>query len=106
MANIIESLKNHFTMVASFVTILTLIIGTYITIDSRYAKAAEVERSIKQFQAETRNYLDDQYRQQLEDRIFELRSKDKLSPTDNAMINRFEQRLELINQRQNRELIK
>ena len=65
---------NRLSVAGGVLALLTTIVATTVTIDSRYAKSAEVRQQF----CEAR-------KQQLRDRIFELDLKERKTPNDKAL---------------------
>jgi hypothetical protein len=95
-----EWIKKHVFAIAAFVSALATIIGASFTIDQRYAKATDIEpirelsvRGINQVRIEQANSIDTLRKQQIEDRLFELRLRQQPSTLDQALIRRYEDQL-------------
>jgi hypothetical protein len=95
-----EWLKAHIKGLMAAISTIAVIIGTAFSIDLRYAKATDIEpirelsiQSINQIRIEQANTIDLLRKQQLEDRLFELRLRENPSRTDNALILRYENQL-------------
>ena len=73
---------NRLSLAGGALAMLTTIVATTVTIDSRYAKSAEVRQQF----CEAR-------KQQLRDRIFELDLKIHKSPSDKALREYLQQQL-------------
>jgi predicted ATPase with chaperone activity len=73
---------NRLSLLGGLLALLTTVVATTVTIDSRYAKSAEVR---EQF-CEAR-------KQQLRDRIFELDLKANKTPNDRALRKYLQQQL-------------
>lgn len=65
---------SRLSLAGGVLALLTTIVATTVTIDSRYAKSAEVKEQFCQAR-----------KQQLRDRIFELDLKIQKSPSDKAL---------------------
>src|SRR5512139_1189247 len=77
-----DFLKHRLVSVTATVTMIGTIVGSAIAVESRYAKAADVDDMKRQqviiyqnLQQEQRLAMDDFRRHELEDRLFELRLK-------------------------------
>ena len=70
------------SLLGSALALLTTVVATTVTIDSRYAKSAEVKEQFCQAR-----------KQQLRDRIFELDLKNPKSPNDKALREYLQQQL-------------
>ena len=75
-------MDNRLSLLGGLLALLTTVVATTVTIDSRYAKSAEVR---EQF-CEAR-------KQQLRDRIFELDLKANKTPNDRALRKYLQQQL-------------
>ena len=73
---------NRLSLAGGVLALLTTIVATTVTIDSRYAKSAEVKQQF----CEAR-------KQQLRDRIFELDLKIHKTPNDRALREYLQQQL-------------
>lgn len=73
---------NRLSVAGGVLALLTTIVATTVTIDSRYAKSAEVRQQF----CEAR-------KQQLRDRIFELDLKERKTPNDKALREYLQQQL-------------
>ena len=73
---------NRLSLAGGVLALLTTIVATTVTIDSRYAKSAEVRQQF----CEAR-------KQQLRDRIFELDLKERKTPNDKALREYLQQQL-------------
>jgi hypothetical protein len=97
VTSLFETPVKAITSVAAVITALGTIIGAPLFIDGRYAHAANVK---EQF-TEQKQYVEQGFlihrKLQLEDRLFELRLKDRPSRADTALIQRFEEELRAIN---------
>jgi hypothetical protein len=85
--------------IASILLTVPLVFGGFTVVDSRYVHASDLE-DLKRTQAASQRSQDDKWvqfrRTQLEDQIFILqmkRSQDKLSPLDNALLDRYQTQL-------------
>ena len=73
---------NRLSLAGGALALLTTIVATTLTIDSRYAKSAEVRQQFCQAR-----------KQQLRDRIFELDLKANKTPSDRALREYLQQQL-------------
>ena len=73
---------NRLSLAGGALALLTTIVATTVTIDSRYAKSAEVRQQFCQAR-----------KQQLRDRIFELDLKANKTPNDKALREYLQQQL-------------
>lgn len=73
---------NRLSLAGGALALLTTIVATTVTIDSRYAKSAEVRQQFCQAR-----------KQQLRDRIFELDLKERKTPNDKALREYLQQQL-------------
>ena len=89
----------------SSITLISMVIGGILTIDTRYAKAADIEAQQKVIESTAKqnkiefNYSIDQLRKQMiEDKIFELDliGDKKRSQADNARLEKFKRDLNTI----------
>ena len=70
------------SLLGGLLALLTTVVATTVTIDSRYAKSAEVKQQFCQAR-----------KQQLRDRIFELDLKENKTPNDRALREYLQQQL-------------
>lgn len=91
----INLIKENLVTVASGLTAVSIIIGSAFAFESRYAKAEELQ----QIRQETQQMLDINRRQQLEDKLFELRLKQNPDTVTSAMIKRYEEQLREVTRR-------
>ena len=75
-------MSNRLSLLGGLLALLTTVVATTVTIDSRYAKSAEVKQQF----CEAR-------KQQLRDRIFELDLKANKTPNDRALREYLQQQL-------------
>jgi len=73
---------NRLSLLGGLLALLTTVVATTVTIDSRYAKSAEVREQFCQAR-----------KQQLRDRIFELDLKVNKTPNDRALREYLQQQL-------------
>jgi len=73
---------NRLSLLGGLLALLTTVVATTVTIDSRYAKSAEVREQFCQAR-----------KQQLRDRIFELDLKANKTPSDKALREYLQQQL-------------
>lgn len=67
-------MERHFSSIGALLALLTAIVGTTVTIENRYAKAADVKEQ-----------LDELYAKQLKLKILELDLTPNPTPADRAM---------------------
>jgi len=75
-------MNNRLSLLGGAFALLTTVVATTVTIDSRYAKSAEVKEQFCQAR-----------KQQLRDRIFELDLKADKTPNDKALREYLQQQL-------------
>jgi hypothetical protein len=75
-------MDNRLSLLGGLLALLTTVVATTVTIDSRYAKSAEVKQQFCQAR-----------KQQLRDRIFELDLKNPKTPNDRALREYLQQQL-------------
>jgi hypothetical protein len=75
-------MDNRLSLLGGALALLTTVVATTVTIDSRYAKSAEVRQQFCQAR-----------KQQLRDRIFELDLKADKTPNDKALREYLQQQL-------------
>jgi predicted ATPase with chaperone activity len=75
-------MSNRLSLFGGLLALLTTVVATTVTIDSRYAKSAEVKQQFCQAR-----------KQQLRDRIFELDLKANKTPSDKALREYLQQQL-------------
>ena len=75
-------MNNRLSLLGGALALLTTVVATTVTIDSRYAKSAEVKQQFCQAR-----------KQQLRDRIFELDLKADKTPNDRALREYLQQQL-------------
>ena len=75
-------MNNRLSLLGGLLALLTTVVATTVTIDSRYAKSAEVKQQFCQAR-----------KQQLRDRIFELDLKANKTPNDKALRKYLQQQL-------------
>ena len=75
-------MDNRLSLLGGLFALLTTVVATTVTIDSRYAKSAEVRQQFCQAR-----------KQQLRDRIFELDLKADKTPNDRALREYLQQQL-------------
>ena len=75
-------MDNRLSLLGGALALLTTVVATTVTIDSRYAKSAEVKEQFCQAR-----------KQQLRDRIFELDLKNSKTPNDKALREYLQQQL-------------
>ena len=75
-------MDSRLSLLGGLLALLTTVVATTVTIDSRYAKSAEVKQQFCQAR-----------KQQLRDRIFELDLKANRTPNDRALREYLQQQL-------------
>ena len=75
-------MNNGLSLLGGLLALLTTVVATTVTIDSRYAKSAEVKQQFCQAR-----------KRQLRDRIFELDLKERKTPNDKALREYLQQQL-------------
>ena len=75
-------MNQSLSLLGGLLALLTTVVATTVTIDSRYAKSAEVREQFCQAR-----------KQQLRDRIFELNLKANKTPNDKALREYLQQQL-------------
>lgn len=85
----------------SILTLVSMLIGTVLTVDSRYAKAADLhvqQQSIEKGSRETKQAIDTLRKQTLEDKIFEIEliPDNKRSVSDIARLNKYKRDIQNI----------
>ena len=75
-------MNSRLSLLGGLLALLTTVVATTVTIDSRYAKSAEVKQQFCQAR-----------KQQLRDRIFELDLKADKTPNDKALREYLQQQL-------------
>jgi hypothetical protein len=106
MSTIVEFIKTKVVAVATTFTVLGTVVGGVIAVESRYAKAADIS-DLKQQQVQIYSNMkiqqeiavDTLRRQNIEDKLFELRLKDNPSRADQALIERYREQLQELNVR-------
>lgn len=86
------------TKILTWITIISTIIGTYIVIDNKYAKAADIKKLDDKF---TKSILELRI-MDLEDKIFKLELKQSLeglSPMEEALLKRYNRQLNLLKEK-------
>jgi hypothetical protein len=107
MSTFIESVKSRVVGIAATVTVLGTIVGGVFAVESRYAKAADID-DVKQQQVQIYSNMkiqqdlavDSLRRQTLEDRLFELRLKERPSQPERALIERYQDQLRELDTRE------
>ena len=95
--DIVNYTKKNVAVVIGIATFVTTIVGGTLVVEDRYAKAAD----LVEVAAKADRSLDQLYKRQLEDKLFELRLKPNPSQVDRALIQRYEQQLEEVTRRLN-----
>lgn len=106
MNTFMESVKARIVGIAATITVLGTIVGGVFAVESRYAKAADID-DIKQQQVQIYSNVKIQQdlamsslrRQTLEDRLFELRLKERPTQPERALIERYQDQLRELNTR-------
>jgi len=93
---LIEELRNRAAALAGIVAAVGAIMGTAVAVENRYARATDVQ-ALRQ---ETQQQFQAARRQDIEDRLFELRLKPRPTQIDRAMIQRLEDQLRALEQPQ------
>lgn len=102
----IETIKQHLGAMSAIITVFVALAGGIITVEGRYAHADDV-RSVKelatfnlnQIRIEQANNVDLLRKQSIEDRLFELRLKDRPIQAEKAMLERYKDQLNEVNRR-------
>ena len=96
----INFLKTYWSSISAIFVAASAIVGATIAVESRYASAKELTQLrtetytvMEKMKQETRFSVDSLRKQQLEDKIFELNVKPVKTPTDEALIRRYNQQL-------------
>lgn len=105
-----DTIKRNAKMITGAVVFLSTVVGAAFTVDARYAKASDVQ-SLEQQQAnfastikrEQNTAIDKLRKQQIEDKLFELRLNPRPTQADKALIRRYEDQLHEVTQRLNTE---
>ncbi len=104
----LAQLKEKLGVIAGIIGAAGTIVGAALTIDARYASAADVAevkqlaaQQLKTIRVEQAINTDTLRKQNLEDRLFELRLRSKPTQLDKAMIERYEDQLRETNERIN-----
>lgn len=90
MINVFDQLKKPFSLLYAVIGAVSVIIGSVITIDSRYAKAEDV----KTLKLQQQEMFNDLYKRQIEDRLLELNLKSKKDNNDQALIKYYERKID------------
>ena len=91
--------ENPIKSTVSILTLVSMLVGGVISVDSRYAKAAEVEAQQQSIVIETKYAVDQLRKQGLEDKIFELEliPEDRRTQTDKALLEKHKRDINSIN---------
>ena len=102
----LEKLKDHLGTMTIIGTCCIALIGGVITVESRYAHAEEVRAlkevagaNLRQMRIEQSIGLDTLRKQSVEDKLFDLRLKEKPTQVERAMIDRYKEQLDEVNRR-------
>jgi len=98
LEHVVKYTKNNVASIVAIATFIVSIVGGTIVVEDRYAKAADLQV----VRNEQHQALDQLYKRQLEDKLFELRLKPNPSQAERALIQRYEQQLQEVTQRLNR----
>lgn len=98
LEQLVNYTKKNVTSVVGIASFVVAIVGGTIVFEDRYAKAAD----LIEVRVEISQAVDQNYKRQLEDKLFELRLKPNPTATDRALIQRYEQQLQEVIQRLNR----
>lgn len=90
--------KKDIFSAAAIITAISVIVGATFSIENRYAKATQ----LVQLKEETKLLLDYNRKQQLEDKLFELRLQSNPDSFTKAMIKRYEEQLTEVVRRLNK----
>lgn len=104
----LQTFKNNISEVSTVVGFAITIIGGAAAIEARYAKADDIKQ-MREFQSrshdtlkyEQRQSVDILRKQNIEDKLFELRLKPNPTQVDRAMIQRYEDQLKEVTGRLN-----
>ena len=108
MSTFIETVKTRVVGIAATVTVLGTIVGGVFAVESRYAKAADID-DVKSQQVQIYSNMkiqqelavDSLRRQTLEDRLFELRLKERPTQVERALMERYQDQLRELDTRAN-----
>ena len=91
--------ENPIKSTISILTLVSMLVGGVISVDSRYAKAAEVEMQQQSIVKETKYAIDQLRKQSLEDKIFELEltPEDKRTQINKALLEKYKRDMQSIN---------
>ena len=102
----LEKLKENLGTLSVIGTCVVALIAGVITVESRYAHAEEVKAlkevagaNLRQMRIEQSIGLDTLRKQSVEDKIFDLRLKEKPTQVERAMLDRYKEQLEEVNRR-------
>lgn len=102
----LEKLKQNISEITAVATLSFALIGGAIAVESRYARIEDVEKikdiatnDLTKMRIEQNIGLDNLRKQTVEDKLFDIRMKEKKSQTDLAMLQRYEEQLADVNSR-------
>ena len=102
----LEKLKQNISEITAVATLSFALIGGAIAVESRYARIEDVEKikdaetnDITKMRIEQNIGLDNLRKQTVEDKLFDIRMKEKKSQADMAMLQRYEEQLNDVNSR-------
>ena len=102
----LEKLKQNISEITAVATLSFALIGGAIAVESRYARIDDVEKikdiatnDITKMRIEQNIGLDNLRKQTVEDKLFDIRMKEKKSQADMAMLQRYEEQLNDVNSR-------
>ena len=102
----LEKLKQNISEITAVATLSFALIGGAIAVESRYARIDDVTEikdaatnDITKMRIEQNIGLDNLRKQTVEDKLFDIRMKEKKSQADMAMLQRYEEQLNDVNSR-------
>ena len=102
----LEKLKQNISEITAVATLSFALIGGAIAVESRYARIEDVAKikdaetnDITKMRIEQNIGLDNLRKQTVEDKLFDIRMKEKKSQADMAMLQRYEEQLNDVNSR-------
>ena len=102
----LEKLKQNISEITADAKLLFALIGGAIAVESRYARIEDVEKikniatdDLTKMRIEQNIGLDNLRKQTVEDKLFDIRMKEKKSQADMAMLQRYEEQLNDVNSR-------
>ena len=102
----LEKLKQNISEITAVATLSFALIGGAIAVESRYARIDDVEKikdiatnELTKMRIEQNIGLDNLRKQTVEDKLFDIRMKEKKSQADMAMLQRYEEQLNDVNSR-------